>query len=122
MQSLIAFHSALSALGVRGGRRPRPEFSSLIAVAYHNLAVETAVQERVPDALAHMRTYKSLLQTMSKLSESWLQKADNTQWLIYKIQELWPMYSAKQPARLLAEYDKKAADSRAPGGGGSAEA
>ena len=30
------------------------------------------------------------------LSEQWVQKADNTQWLFLKLQDLWPAHLAKQ--------------------------
>jgi hypothetical protein len=43
-----------------------------------------------------MRTYISLLRQMSKLSNAWVQKADNTQWLVLKMQELWPAYQASK--------------------------
>mmetsp|Transcript_26996 Transcript_26996/g.67999 ORF Transcript_26996/g.67999 Transcript_26996/m.67999 type:complete len:2543 (+) Transcript_26996:172-7800(+) len=69
--------------------------SSLLVVCYHNLAVETAVQDRLPDAGSHMRTYISLLRQMSKLSNSWIQKADNTQWLLLKLTDLWPAHQAR---------------------------
>jgi len=68
----------------------------LLVVCYHNLCIETAVQERIPDAGSHMRTYISLLRQMTKLSNSWVQKADNTQWLVLKMQELWPAYQASK--------------------------
>jgi len=44
---------------------------------------------------SHMRTYISLLRQMSKLSNAWIQKADNTQWLVLKLQELWPAHQAQ---------------------------
>jgi len=69
---------------------------SLLVVCYHNLCIETAIQERIPDAGSHMRTYISLLRQMTKLSNSWVQKADNTQWLVLKMQELWPAYQASK--------------------------
>merc|ERR1719326_2320832 len=64
--------------------------SSLLVVCYHNLAVQTAVQHRVPDAVAHTRTYVALLKQLPKLSSQWMQSMDNTQWLCLKMQELWP--------------------------------
>jgi hypothetical protein len=67
--------------------------SSLLVVCYHNLAVHTSMQQRIPDAVAHTRSFVSLLKQLSKLSNSWQQSMDNTQWLIYKLQELWPAYS-----------------------------
>ena len=69
--------------------------SSLLVVCYHNLAGVAAIQNRVADAASHMRTYISLLRQMTKLSSSWVQKADNTQWLILKMQELWPAHQAQ---------------------------
>mmetsp|Transcript_17331 Transcript_17331/g.40387 ORF Transcript_17331/g.40387 Transcript_17331/m.40387 type:complete len:1088 (-) Transcript_17331:190-3453(-) len=68
--------------------------SSLIAVTYHNLAVHTAVQNRVPDAVAHTRAYVAMLRQLPKLSNTWMQHLDNTQWLILKIQELWAQHQA----------------------------
>lgn len=70
--------------------------SSLLVVNYHNLCVETAIQDRLPDAGSHMRTYISLLRQLSKLSNAWIQKADNTQWLVLKLQDLWPAHVASQ--------------------------
>jgi len=64
--------------------------SSLLVVCYHNLAVHTSMQQRVPDAVAHTRSFVSLLKQLTKLSNTWQQSMDNTQWLIYKLQELAP--------------------------------
>merc|ERR1719231_1371724 len=66
--------------------------SSLLVVCYHNLAVQTSIQHRVPDAVAHTRTYVALLKQLPKLSTQWMQTLDNTQWLCLKMQELWPVY------------------------------
>lgn len=66
--------------------------SSLLVVCYHNLAVHTAMQQRIPDAVAHTRSFVSLLKQLSKLANTWMQSMDNTQWLVYKLQELWPSY------------------------------
>ncbi|CAD7972891.1 unnamed protein product [Amoebophrya sp. A120] len=76
--------------------------SSLLVVCYHNLAVETAVQDRLPDAGSHMRTYISLLRQMSKLSNQWIQKADNTQWLLLKLTDLWPAHQARLNAGMVS--------------------
>jgi hypothetical protein len=73
--------------------------SSLLAVCYHNLAVHTAVQQRVPDAVSHVRAYAALLKQLPKLGSSWMQHMDNTQWLILKIQELWPQYQVQAGMR-----------------------
>merc|ERR1719359_1137819 len=69
--------------------------SSLLVVCYHNLAVQTSIQHRVPDAVAHTRTYVALLKQLPKLSSSWMQSMDNTQWLCLKMQELWPQYQVQ---------------------------
>jgi len=66
--------------------------SSLLAVCYHNLAVHTFAQQRLPDAVAHVRSYVALLRQLPKLSNAWIQVMDNTQWLVLKAQELWPQY------------------------------
>ncbi|CAE7211334.1 unnamed protein product, partial [Symbiodinium sp. KB8] len=66
--------------------------SSLLAICYHNLAVHTVVQQRVADAVAHVRSYVALLRQLPKLGNSWMQLLDNTQWLILKAQELWPQH------------------------------
>jgi len=73
--------------------------SSLLVVCYHNLAVHTAMQQRVPDAVAHTRSFVSLLKQLSKLSNTWQQSMDNTQWVVYKIQELWPSYQDQTGTR-----------------------
>mmetsp|Transcript_70371 Transcript_70371/g.139580 ORF Transcript_70371/g.139580 Transcript_70371/m.139580 type:complete len:1060 (-) Transcript_70371:244-3423(-) len=73
--------------------------SSLLAVCYHNLAVHTAVQQRVPDAVSHVRAYAALLKQLPKLGSSWMQHMDNTQWLVLKIQELWPQYQVQAGMR-----------------------
>mmetsp|Transcript_22743 Transcript_22743/g.43695 ORF Transcript_22743/g.43695 Transcript_22743/m.43695 type:complete len:1094 (-) Transcript_22743:125-3406(-) len=65
---------------------------SLLAVTYHNLAVHTVVQDRVPDAVSHVKSYVALLRQLPKLGNASMQLMDNTQWLILKIQELWPQY------------------------------
>jgi len=68
------------------------QMSSLLVVTYHNLAVHTIVQQRVNDGVAHVRSYVALLRQLPKLGNSWMQHLDNTQWLVLKIQELWPQY------------------------------
>merc|ERR1719506_3323018 len=73
--------------------------SSLLVVCYHNLGVHTAMQQRIPDAVAHTRSFVSLLKQLSKLSNTWQQSMDNTQWIIYKLQELWPSYQDNNLAR-----------------------
>jgi len=73
--------------------------SSLLAVCYHNLAVHTVVQQRISDAVAHVRAYVALLKQLPKLGSSWMQLLDNTQWLILKIQELWPQYQLQMGMR-----------------------
>jgi len=73
--------------------------SSLLAVCYHNLAVHTAVQQRVPDAVSHVRSYAALLKQLPKLGSSWMQHMDNTQWLVLKIQELWPQFQVQAGMR-----------------------
>jgi tetratricopeptide (TPR) repeat protein len=70
--------------------------SSLLAITYHNLAVHTIVQQRVPDGVAHTHSYVALLRQLPKLGNQWMQTMDNTQWLILKIQELWPHYIQKE--------------------------
>ncbi len=75
--------------------------SSLLVVSYHNLCIETAIQDRLADAGSHMRTYISLLRQMSRLSNQWIQKADNTQWLVLKLQDLWPAYQARLNAGMV---------------------
>lgn len=66
--------------------------SSLLAVAYHNLAVHCMVQDRLTDGVANVRTYMSMLRQLPKLANSSMQGLDNTQWLIFKMQDLWPAY------------------------------
>merc|ERR1719482_1329607 len=73
--------------------------SSLLAVTYHNLAVHTSVQHRVPDGVAHTKSYVALLRQLDKLGNSWMQQMDNTQWLILKVQELWPQFQQSQGIR-----------------------
>jgi len=73
--------------------------SSLLAVCYHNLAVHTMVQHRVPDATAHVRSYVELLRQLPKLGNSWMQIMDNTQWLILKCQDLWPQFQQQTNMR-----------------------
>merc|ERR1719482_2611582 len=68
--------------------------SFLMAICYHNLAVHTAAQNRIPDAVAHTRACVALLKQLPKLGSSWMQSFDNTQWLVFKVQELWPQYQA----------------------------
>jgi len=70
--------------------------SSLLAVCSHNAAIHTLTQQRITDAVAHLRNYISLLRQLPKLSNSWMQLFDNSQWLILKAQELWPQYQAQQ--------------------------
>jgi len=70
--------------------------SSLLAITYHNLAVHTIVQQRVADGVAHTHSYVALLRQLPKLGNQWMQTMDNTQWLILKIQELWPNYLARE--------------------------
>jgi len=60
-------------------------------VVHHNLAVLCALQQRIPDALIHMRTYGALLKQLPRLSNAWVQQLDNTQWLALKLQDLWPL-------------------------------
>jgi hypothetical protein len=73
--------------------------SSLLAVTYHNLAVHTTVQHRIPDGVAHTKSYVALLRQLDKLGNSWMQQMDNTQWLVLKIQELWPQFQQSQGMR-----------------------
>jgi len=73
--------------------------SSLLAICYHNLAVHTVVQQRVADAVAHVRSYVALLRQLPKLGNSWMQLLDNTQWLILKAQELWPQHQQQNGIR-----------------------
>lgn len=73
--------------------------SSLLAVCYHNLAVHTFAQQRIPDAVAHVRSYVALLRQLPKLSNGWVQVMDNTQWLVLKAQELWPQYQRESGLR-----------------------
>merc|ERR1719428_1423871 len=81
--------------------------SSLLVVCYHNLAVHTSMQQRIPDAVAHTRSFVSLLKQLSKLSNTWQQSMDNTQWVIYKLQELWPSYQDNtQPRDALVQAAK----------------
>merc|ERR1711988_918505 len=51
----------------------------LSVVASHNLAVLTGIQNRMPDALVHMRTYQALGKQLPRLSNAWMQPLDNTQ-------------------------------------------
>jgi hypothetical protein len=64
--------------------------NSLSVVLHHNQAVLCALQNRMPDALVHMRTYTAQLKQLARLSSAWLQHMDNTQWLLLKLQDLWP--------------------------------
>eukprot|EP00397_Hematodinium_sp_SG-2012_P000155 GEMP01000155.1.p1 GENE.GEMP01000155.1~~GEMP01000155.1.p1 ORF type:complete len:1693 (+),score=422.40 GEMP01000155.1:3242-8320(+) len=73
--------------------------SSLLVVCYHNLAVKTMLQHRLPDSMSHLRTFISLLRQLPKLSNHWMQKADNAQWLLLKIQEMWPTYQHEMSQR-----------------------
>lgn len=73
--------------------------SSLLAVTYHNLAVHTTVQHRIADGVAHTKSYVALLRQLDKLGNSWMQQMDNTQWLILKVQELWPQFQQSQGMR-----------------------
>jgi len=73
--------------------------SSLLAVCYHNLAVHTLVQQRIPDSVAHVRAYVALLKQLPKLGSTWMQQMDNTQWLVLKVQELWPQYQVQTGQR-----------------------
>jgi hypothetical protein len=73
--------------------------SSLLGVTYHNLAVHTSVQHRIPDGVAHTKSYVALLRQLDKLGNSWMQQMDNTQWLILKVQELWPQFQQSQGIR-----------------------
>jgi len=66
--------------------------SSMIAICHHNLAVHALVQDRITDAVSHVRSYVALLRQLPKLGNSWMQLMDNTQWLVLKAQELWPQY------------------------------
>jgi len=66
--------------------------SSLLAVTYHNLATHSVVQSRIADAEAHTRAYVALLRQLPKLSNSWMQMFDNTQWLVLKVKEMWPQH------------------------------
>merc|ERR1719253_1323309 len=66
--------------------------SSLLAITYHNLAVHTTAQHRVTDGVAHTKSYVALLRQLDKLGNSWMQQLDDTQWLILKVQELWPRF------------------------------
>merc|ERR1719395_58174 len=50
--------------------------SSLLAVTYHNLGVHTICQQRVPDGVAHVRSYVALLRQLPKLGNSWMQHMD----------------------------------------------
>jgi len=73
--------------------------SSLLAVTYHNLAVHTTVQHRIADGVAHTKSYVALLRQLDKLGNAWMQQMDNTQWLILKVQELWPQFQQSQGMR-----------------------
>lgn len=69
--------------------------SSMLVVCHHNLAVHTIAQNRIADAVAHVKSYVTLLRMLPKLGTSWMQLMDNTQWLVLKAQELWPAYAEK---------------------------
>jgi hypothetical protein len=73
--------------------------NSLTVVATHNLAVLTGIQNRMPDALVHMRTYQALCKQLPRLSNAWMQPLDNTQWILLKLQDLWPQHQHEQVAR-----------------------
>merc|ERR1711865_1173696 len=79
--------------------------SSLLAVTYHNLAVHTCVQHRVADGVAHVKSYVALLRQLDKLGNSWMQQMDNTQWLVLKVQELWPAFQMQQGIRDSQQLD-----------------
>jgi len=70
------------------------QICSLLVVCYHNLAVQCMQQHRLPDGMAHLRTMLSILKQLPKLSNTWMQKMDNTQWLMLKIQEQYPKFQA----------------------------
>jgi len=67
--------------------------SSMLVVCHHNLAVHTISQNRITDAVAHVKSYVTLLRQLAKLGTSWMQLMDNTQWLVLKAQELWAPYA-----------------------------
>jgi tetratricopeptide (TPR) repeat protein len=73
--------------------------NSLAVVASHNLAVLTGIQNRMPDALVHMRTYQALCKQLPRLSNAWMQPLDNTQWILLKLQDLWPQHQHEHVAR-----------------------
>lgn len=73
--------------------------SSLLAVTYHNLATHSVVQHRIADSTAHTRSFVALLRQLPRLSNSWMQLMDNSQWLILKTQELWPQYQQQANLR-----------------------
>jgi hypothetical protein len=61
--------------------------SPLTVVCYHNLAVFTGHQKRTPDALAHMRAYVGLLKQLPRLTNAAMQKFDDSQFCLLKLQE-----------------------------------
>jgi len=69
--------------------------SSMLAVCHHNLACHTIAQNRLTDAVSHVKAYVTLLRMLPKLGASWMQLMDNTQWLVLKAQELWPAYASQ---------------------------
>jgi hypothetical protein len=73
--------------------------NSLSVVATHNLAVLTGIQNRMPDALNHMRTYQAVTKQLPRLSNAWMQPLDNTQWLLLKLQDLWPQQQSEHVVR-----------------------
>jgi len=73
--------------------------NSLSVVATHNMAVLTGIQNRMPDALVHMRTYNALGKQLPRLSNAWMQPLDNTQWILLKLQDLWPQHQHEMVAR-----------------------
>jgi hypothetical protein len=73
--------------------------NSLSVVATHNLAVLTGIQNRMPDALNHMRTYQAVTKQLPRLSNAWMQPLDNTQWLLLKLQDLWPQQQHEHVVR-----------------------
>merc|ERR1711959_597435 len=73
--------------------------SSLLSVCYHNLAIHTMSQQRLADGVAHVRSYVALLRQLPKLGNNWMQHMENTQWLVPKIQELWPQYQEQAGIR-----------------------
>jgi len=63
--------------------------SALFGLCFHNLAVQCALQNRFADAEQHVRTFQSILRYQPKLSTSWMQSFDVTQWLILKMKALY---------------------------------